>query len=197
MGEKLKALFRSYLFDGILLIILGIMLLLWPESALVALCTIIGCTLIVLSLFKFISFFSDVSGLRSGGVLFVGLLQLVAGIALVVNPGFFIAWFQIIVGIMLFYGAVLLFVNAWDLRDAKGSEFAATIIFAVLMLILAVIIIINPISFAAFIVSLEGISLIIEGLSMVIFLHRVKRVAKKVEKAAEDDENIIDAEEVE
>lgn len=52
MASKASKLFRSYFFDGLLLIALGIVMLVWPEGSLKTLCVIIGAIVAAMGLIK-------------------------------------------------------------------------------------------------------------------------------------------------
>ena len=168
----MKELLKSYFFDGLFLIALGIIMLLWPEGSMMTLCIIIGAALMIMGLLKVIGNFSagDASPRTSG--LTLGLVQAGIGAALMVAPEFFIAVFQFIAAVLLIYGAVLMFIQAYRLRKERDVMFTLSLIFASLTTLLAIIIFINPRSFALFMTQLYGISLIVEGLAMIIVLRR-------------------------
>ena len=174
MASKTKRLFRSYVFDGLLMIALGVMLLIWPQQSLKALCIIIGAVLALLGVIKIIAFITNKNGDRNILDIPVGIIQIVAGGALIIRPGFFINFFQIIIGVLLAYGAVTMIVRAIQLFRIGGFMLVISVIFAVIMAALAVIILVNPPAFASFMTQLEGISLIVEGLALIIALVRIR-----------------------
>ena len=107
-------------------------------------------------------------------MIIVGVLQLAFGIALIAASEFFINLFFVITGIMLVYGAFLMFFRAVQLRREKGIMFALSIIFGIIYTILAVIIFMNPEGFAQFVTRIQGIALIFEGLGIIIVLRNLK-----------------------
>ncbi|MBQ3878928.1 MAG: DUF308 domain-containing protein [Oscillospiraceae bacterium] len=179
--SALKKVFRSYVFDALILIALGVVILVWPDESLRALCICIGVVLGLVGLFKIIAFAADKSSERSPLDVLFGLFQIVLGAAFIIKSDFFIGAFQIITGVILLYGSILMFIQAIRLRAIRGPMFVLSLIFAVLTLLLAVVILVNPIEFAAFMTQLHGISLIIEGAAMLIVLHRVKTDVKAEE----------------
>lgn len=174
MNAKMKKLLNSYLFDGLLLIALGIVMLLWSGVPLKVLCSIIGIVLIVLGAIKAISFIANKDKNRAITSMLVGILQLVAGIILIEKSDFFVGFFQYITAILLLYGCILLFWQAYKLREEKGTMFTASIVFACVTLVLAIVMFANPAALASFITQLNGVSLIIEGLAMIIALRKDK-----------------------
>ena len=172
MTAKIKKLFTSYLFDGLLLIALGVVMLLWSGAPLKVLCNIIGIILIVLGVIKAISFLANKNNDRKITALLIGFLQLAVGIVLLAKSDFFVAFFQYVTAALLLYGCFLLFRQAYKLRKTKGKVYTASIVFACVTLVLAVVMIVNPFAITSFITQLNGVSLIVEGLAMIIALRK-------------------------
>lgn len=167
MAKKITTMFKSYVFDGLLLILLGVAMLIWPEESLKIPCVIIGAVLAIMGLIKVIAFIAKKSKGSSG--FWVGIAQIAVGCAFIFASDFFISFFHYIIAFILLYGAVMMFINAFNLRKVFGMMFLASLIFAIITTILAIVIIINPFIF----VQLRGIALIIEGLAMVIVLRTI------------------------
>ena len=174
MSEKVKNILKSYWFDGILLICLGALIILWPDATPTILCIVTSIMLIVLGLIKTIGFFVSKSGERKALELLIGLIQLAVGIAILVKTDFFIDFFQIIAAVLMIYGCILMFVQAFDLRKEKGARFVASIVFGIITLILAVLMLINPSFLMSAIAYITGIALIVEGLAIIIVLRKPK-----------------------
>lgn len=172
MSEKIKKLLNSYVFDGLLLIALGVVMLLWSGAPLKILCNIIGIIIIVLGAIKVISFVTNKHGDRKPLNMLVGLLQFMAGLILIGKADFFVTFFQYITAFLLLYGSILLFWQAYKLRYEKGTMFTASIAFACITLVLAVVMALNPAALASFITQLNGFSLIVEGLAMIVTLRK-------------------------
>lgn len=174
--DTLKKILKSYIFDGIVLVLSGIALIIWPGTALGIIVRVIGAVFALLGIIKIIVFFVNKNKDRKATDLFIGLVQLALGAALIIKPDFFISFFYVVMGIILVYGSVLMFIRAVRLRKQKGPMFVLALIFGFLMLALAVVIFINPAVFANFITVLYGISLVCEGLAMLIVLNKLKEI---------------------
>ena len=188
MSARLKALLRNYFFDGLLLILLGLAMLIWPLQALAVLCIVVGATLIVMGVIRGSAFFFTQGEDRTAANLLIGLAEIAAGVLLIVFRGFFIGMFQIITGVILLYGAALMLMQAGQLRAQKGPLFVWSLIFAAVTTLLAVLILTDPVAFAAFRTQLHGVSLMVEGLAMMIALRRVKLVAAALPPTDETDD---------
>ena len=183
----MKKLLKSYLFDGLLLIALGIVMLVWPNTALKTVCIVAGAIVAVMGVIKIVAFFTNKSGERSAMDIVRGVVLLAVGIALMVASGFFIGVFQYVVGVILAYGAILMFVQAFMLRKEKGALMILSLVFAIITTVLAVVIFMNPTGFAAFMMQLEGISLIVEGLAMIIVLRKSLKELNPKKNSGEND----------
>lgn len=190
----MKDALKSYLFDGILLIILGLVLVIWPDTSLSTFCAVAGVVLAVMGLVKLVFYLANVGGIRRWVDIPVGLVQFLLGCALVIWPAFFINLFQIVVGIVVIYGSLLLIIRAVQLRTMGGSLFVLSIIFGILTLALGVVIIMNPAQFASVMVQLMGVALIVEGIALVAVMHTAKKRVNEVEKTIRDLERSLEAE---
>ncbi len=179
MSKLLKILFKSYFFDGLLLLGLGVFIVLRPDNTLEMLCIIIGSVLTAMGVIKMIIYFALKKEKREIFDLIAGVVQIILGVALIVKSNFFITVFQYVTGVILAYGALLMFMHSFSLRKNKGIMFVLSLIFACITAGLAAIIFIKPIAFASFMMQIYGISLIAEGLSMIIVLNKASAIKKK------------------
>lgn len=178
LSKKVIDLLKSYVFDGFLLIALGLVMLIWPEGSLKTICIVAGIIIGVMGLVRCIAFFVDKKKDQSPTDLLMGVILLAAGVALIVRSDIFINAFQYITGVILIYGAILMFAQAYTLRHEKGPMFVFSLVFSIITTALAIVILINPFSSAIFITRLHGIALIIEGLSMIGVLRKIGVEAK-------------------
>jgi len=174
--DKLKKILTSYIFDGIVLILIGIAVIIWSELALDILFRVIGAVFAVLGIVKLIMFFVNKNNDRKATDLLTALLQIVLGAALLIKPDFFVKYLFIIIGVIMVYGSILMLIRAVKLRREKGAMFVLSLVFGILTLVLGAVIIWNPAAFANFIMILYGISLIIEGLAMLIVLSKITSI---------------------
>ena len=183
MADKVKKMLKSYWFDGLLLILLGIWLLLWPNAAPKIICIVTGIVLAVLGVIKTAGFFSNKDKERKNTDLLIGLIELCFGIAILVRIDFFIDFFQIITAILMIYGCILMLVQGYDMREEKNARFKASIVFAVVTLVLAVMMLINPAALVKVISQITGVALIVVGLAIIFVLRKPeKKENKQIEK---------------
>lgn len=174
MGEKIKNLFKSYFFDGLLLVVLGLVMLLFPSVTDTLLCIIIGAVIGVIGLIKCITFFTSKNAIQAPTDLLVGLVELAVGVAMIIKSQFFINLFAVVAGVILSFGAILMLTQAYIIRKEGGAMPIIALIFGVITAIFAILIFINPFKAVEVTTRIRGISLIAEGLGIMIVLHSAK-----------------------
>ncbi len=163
MRNKLKNMLASHYFEGILLAVCGIIMLLFPSAAFRVISIIFGLILFLLGAllsFEFVFRHKDQHPL----LLFAGLLCLAIGLELVIHTDQFSEPVHVVLSITLIYSAILLFMQAYELRHNRAKLFYITIGFAVAAIIFAVLMLINDENSTAFL-RIKGISMIIEGVA--------------------------------
>ncbi len=185
--KKAKDLLKDYVFDGVLLILLGLAIFIWPKETLHFLFLAVGVLFALVGIVKIFLYYRTEKEERRGGDLFFAILTVCFGIAVAIAAEFFITLFQIVTGVLLLYGALILFLRAYALRRAIGPMFVTALIFALLITALAIVILLDPVAFASFITQLHGVSLILEGLSMIVVLRSTDPKRKKAAPEAGSD----------
>ena len=166
---------NNYLLDGIILILIGVVLLVWPQETLNLAVRIIGGAVAAMGACKLLMHFIKKEEERKIGKLLIGILQVVLGIVLLLKPELFISFIPVIVGVLLLYGGIVLLPAAWKARKNDTNNAKIALIISVVYILLAVICFVNPAAFAAYIMKFNGIVLIFEGLSIVILMFKIGR----------------------
>ena len=167
MSEKLKDAAVKYRLNGILMILVGLFMLLWPEASLRILCIVVGAILIITGVIRLINYFQMRALNPEQKDMVTGIVCLVVGVLLIVISRFFVSVFLILAGIALLIGCVLMFMKAWQLRHERGKEFVLSLVIGILILVLGIVMIINPVGTAAFVIQLFGVALMIMGIATV------------------------------
>jgi uncharacterized membrane protein HdeD (DUF308 family) len=105
----------SVLFLGILTIVLGAVVLIWPSQTLTVLSILLGIQLVFFGLFRLISAFSaDTASPGLSG--FVGILAIIGGIVVLRNP------FETVAVLATILGAVWIITGAIDVIEALANK---------------------------------------------------------------------------
>ena len=158
-------------------IAIGILLMVWPETAIIYLVIAIGAMFFLPSLFTIIGYF--MKG-RQLGMYFpiVSLGSLLFGLWLMVSPAFF-------VGILMYVlGAVLVFAGVSQIAGLLGIRSHATVPFGyyvmpVLILLAGLVVLVNPFAAATVPFIILGISSTAYGISELINVYKFRRKEEK------------------
>ena len=177
-----KAYLKNYIFDGIIIALLGLAMLVWPNEALKVLCCVSGGSLAVMGFVRLALFLMSSKENKTISALIIAIFQLAIGIVLIIWADLFVRFFFIVTGLILAYGAILMFVRLIQLRRVKGPMFYFSMVFGIINLVFAVLVLINPEQFASFSTRLQGAALVIEGIGMIIVLRNLKLTLAASEK---------------
>lgn len=158
-------------------IAIGILLMVWPETAIIYLVIAIGAMFFLPSLFTIIGYF--MKG-RQLGMYFpiVSLGSLLFGLWLMVSPAFF-------VGILMYVlGAVLVFAGVSQIAGLLGARSHAMVPFGyyvmpVLILLAGLVVLVNPFAAATVPFIILGISSTAYGISELINVYKFRRKEEK------------------
>ena len=169
----MKQLFRTYVIEGILMIALGVIMLVWPTETRAVYVIAAGAVLALMGLLRIVNFFAGSKEYRSGWDIVTGLLQIAAGVILILYPSLYVNVLPVFVGVLLGYGALVLLIHSivyhWGFRRVLG------VIFAIILSGIAALMIINPAPMADFMTMFRGAALIIEGIFLIIIMVKARR----------------------
>ena len=174
VSDKLK----NYIFDAVLLIALGLVMLIWPQYSLKIIFKWAGIGFIIIGVIKCLTFFlkKDKKG-RSIPDLLIGLLQIAVGIYAVVKADVLASHFIIVAAVLLGYGAIVMIIRALKLKNSAPKVFPLCFVLGLVTLVLAVIVFVHPVVLKDLMTETAGISLIVEGISLLIVMSRKEQTA--------------------
>ena len=161
-------------------IAMGILLMVWPETAIIYLVIAIGAMFFLPSLFTMIGYF--MKG-RQLGMYFpiVSLGSLLFGLWLMISPAFF-------VGILMYVlGVLLVFAGISQIAGLLGARSHATVPFGyyvmpVFILLAGLVVLVNPFAAASIPFIILGISSAAYGLSELLNIYKFRRKEEKTVK---------------
>lgn len=163
---------------GIILLLLGVMIFVFPLLSYVTMSMLFGITILISGIFYLVM--SATKTLKGRGWLFIaGLIELLFGIFLTLWPAISATILPYILGFwLLFKGFTLIGIGA-DMSDVKGSGWGWSILWALAVIICAFVIIVYPIVFGIEAVIIwVGISCLIAGGSLISFANNLKKGIK-------------------
>lgn len=184
----LKQAKNSFLFMSVLYIILGLVLLVWPDRFLTWGCYALGAVVLLYGMSRIISYMANkdlVSYLNAD--LVVGIIVVAIGLFLLIRPGIFISVLPIVFGLFIIFNGIVKLQSAFDLKRLDYERWWSIFIMAGLSVLLGLFIIWNPFETAALTARIIGVVLIIEGIASmgttIFSWHVVKRLTRLMEQS--------------
>lgn len=102
---------------GVLTAVVGVLLIRHPIGGVAAVALLIGIWLIAIGVIRFVTAFEELD--HRGWHAFAGILELIAGIVIVANPGIGFATLAILVGIGFILNGIGMTALGWGMREVR------------------------------------------------------------------------------
>lgn len=178
--------FKGAILRSILAIILGVVLVVWPGTALKYIIMLIGVLFLITGLIAFIISNRNREDHRKSLIPFSGIGSMALGLLLLCLPSTFATIFMFILGFILVIGAVGQFVTLAAARQF-GYVSPVSYLFPVLILIAGIVVLFDPFKSAESVFILFGITAIFYGVTDLLNQYSIRRMRK----ANEEKEKIV------
>ncbi len=186
MENWLKKLKTNMGITSFLCVLLGIVLVIWPDMSMQIVCIAIGAVLILCGVIRLVSFlFHHDGSVYMQSNLILGIILTVVGIWIVVTPGKVLAIIPIIVGIIIIIHGINNMQQAITLHKGKYDKWWVALIMGMLTVGFGALLIWKPFTALDTVVMLIGIFLIYDGVSDLWIISRVSKTAKRMKQEAE------------
>ncbi len=180
-------------------IILGILMVMFPDTINGLICQSIGAVLCVWGIIRIVKYFMERAENVFGSFgLVQGVAMLGFGIFLLVNPNFFVGFIDMVLGIVLLVMAVIKLQYAFDFLKLDSTRWWIQLIGAVIMAVLGILALTKPFGAANIVMILIGAGLIFSGLWDMISMHRmagfVRDAVNGVKKKEKEKSKYVDVE---
>lgn len=172
-------------------LVLGILLVAWPEAAIIYLVITVGVLFLVPGLFSVFGYLTR-GRLRGGSFPIAGLGSMLFGLWLMIMPAFFVGILMYVLGAVLVLAGISQIVNLSAARSwtvVPGGFFVVP----VLVLTAGLVVLFNPFSAAAVPFIVLGVSSIVYGLSDLV---NIIRFRQKPDGNVTEIEDVIPIEEI-
>lgn len=175
---------RSSVMVALATIVLGIVLVVWPDRSVSLMCSLLGGALLVFGLLYVIGWFFSKRTAGSPAVMLIpGVVLAGLGIWLMTSSESVIALIQYVFGAVVIFHGVLDIQGAVSLAGRRYARWWLDLLMALLTLGLGALILINPFGTFAALVMLIGFSLVYDGVSDLFLIWRLSRAFHEVERA--------------
>ncbi len=195
-AKQKQSIKRELIFTNIAVIVVGILIVVFPESSTNAICRAVGVVLTIWGFFRIGAYFASRVSYAFGSF---GLVQGAAilgfGVYFLVSPETLASFLTVILSIILIVGGAMKLQYGIDLARIKAKAWWAPLIAAGVMITLGIIAIINPFAVATSLMMFIGISLIVNGvldLAAIVFLSLMLKRIEKSERQTTGQTDFVD-----
>lgn len=184
--KLLKKLKTNIVISAVLCILLGIVLVVWPDLSMQVVCTAIGAILLIGGGVRLAVYFSVKDGSVYAQInLIMGIILAVIGVWILLQPEKVLAIIPIIVGIVIVLHGINNLQQALTLYKEKYDKWWVALILGLLTVGFGVLLICRPFEALETVVMMIGIFLIYDGISDIWIVSRLYRMAKVLKQEAE------------
>lgn len=172
---------KNYQFMAILAIIVGIILVIYPTTALTLVIVAIGALLLLSAIASIVDYYKlKKHNLHpSSSMIINGVMSTIVGVILIVSPLFFVNFLLTLLSILLLLGSIGQFITLAYGRSKGAVIPIYMFIVPVLLLILSIVMLTAPQESAVTITSMFGFGIIIYSAMELISLYVIKKIEKE------------------
>ena len=186
MGNLLKRLKTNIVISAIMCVVLGIVLVVWPDLSIQIVCIAIGAVLLIGGGVRLAVYFTNKDGSMYAQMsLITGIVLAVVGVWILMKPDKVLAIIPIIVGIVIVLHGINDLQQAVSLCKDKYDKWWVALILGLLTIGFGVLLICRPFEALDTVVMLIGLFLIYDGLSDIWIVSRIYRTAKVLKQEAD------------
>ena len=188
--ELMRSFYKSSIATSIVLLIIGVLLFFRSEEAIIGLAYIIGTILCVLGIVAVVMFFKDSSeNIKNDLNIVYGIVSLILGILVIVNPNAIAKLIPFIVGIIILINSAIKITYSIEAKDSGDEIWKSSLIMAIISLICGIIILFNPFETSVVVFKVIGAFIILYSILDLVYMFEVKKEVKNIEEDVDDIKN--------
>lgn len=180
MREIMKKFRADMMLSALFSIVMGVILVAWPETTLDIICKAIATILIVMGAAELVSYFWNKITYSLSGIL--GLVVLLIGIWIFVKPQSVLSLIPIVIGVILAVHGVQDLKVAFDTKRNGYTKWWSMLLMAIISLALGIICIVNAFGMVTLTMQIIGIALVYDGISDIWIVYKASKVAKEMKE---------------
>ena len=180
MREIMKKFRADMMLSALFSIVMGVILVAWPETTLDIICKAIAIILIVMGAAELVSYFWNKITYSLSGIL--GLVVLLIGIWIFVKPQSVLSLIPIVIGVILAVHGVQDLKEAFDTKRNGYTKWWSMLLMAIISLALGIICIVNAFGMVTLTMQIIGIALVYDGISDIWIVYKASKVAKEMKE---------------
>ncbi len=180
--EKLKKLKLNHVFEALIMITIGFVLIFWPKASLVIMARALAILLFLAGVVMVVSYFvrKEKTFIHSSGFL-IGIIIVGVGTWIFFNPNDFTDLIPKIFGLFILVTGMVNLSQTFSLVSYKYPLWWLSLVLAIITIGMGVFLIVDPAFFKKFAVMIIGIFLVYDGVSNIWTVSRVGKYSRKAE----------------
>lgn len=187
---------KQFTLTAIFSILLGLVLVIWPDATKMAVSYLIGAALVVLGVIQVVRYFVYEVRLDLFRYDFVsGLILLGVGVFLLMRPEIIVGFLPVLLGMAIVIDGAVKIQQSMDLLRVGYRHWWLVLLLAVLALAAGVVLLVNPFEAASTLVLMIGIVLIYDGVTDLWTISRVSGRLRQMRAEASVEVSGVDVDE--
>jgi len=155
--------------SAVVFILLGIVLLLFPNATMILVCRIIGWGVLISGIAALIGAIRDNNG---GAGIAAGVVGMIVGIYIIARPDVLASIIPFVVGIVMVVNGIMNMTTAARNKDVFGHRYLPSLVGGILTVLFGVLLLCNSFYAASLIVRFIGLGLILGSVSNLISMNK-------------------------
>ena len=155
---------KDVVLSSIVYLVLGLILLFKPGTALVTIVDILAIMIAVMGVVSLVTYFTRKDTVASGGMI-KGVMYLILAAVLHFGAGFIISIIPFIMGVLVIISGIVKLQEAMDMMKVKVNGYVPMLLISIMSLVFGLVILLNPFATAALLFRIIGIALIYNAVS--------------------------------
>lgn len=171
MFDLLRRIRVNFVLTAVLTLILGVLLILSPGTAMRTVFLLVGWTLVISGVASLLTAIFSKGQPVGQGDLVLGLIQLATGLVVLMRPGFLMSLVGIVVGFVLLIHGIHDIQHARESK-ALGYDWKLSMGVGVAAVVMGVIVMVNPFSTVETLLRIAGVFLLVDSVADLVMVWR-------------------------
>jgi len=172
---------------GIISIGVGLWVMIFPRESITVTALVFVLTFLITGLFETIFAIANRNAMTNWGwELALGILNLIIGVLLLLNPAISVLTLAFYVGFVILFHSLAAIIIAFDLKRYLILQWGNLLAMGIIGFILAVLLLVNPSLTTMVVIIFLGLALIIGGIMSIYFSLKLKKIKERAQKISSD-----------
>ncbi len=172
---------------GIISIGVGLWIMIFPRESITVTALVFVLTFLITGLFETIFAIANRNAMTNWGWgLALGILNLIIGVLLLLNPAISVLTLAFYVGFVILFHSLAAIIIAFDLKRYLILQWGNLLAMGIIGFILAVLLLVNPSLTTMVVIIFLGLALIIGGTMSIYFSLKLKKIKERAQKISSD-----------